>query len=175
MCRAPQAVARYGGRIPTSGGATEDLIMDVQLLRPDRTLLAKMVIGSPEAKKLHTDIYDATGSKVIERVTWQKTKDHPQGSIKRAEREPATPPERTWLVNRYGVVYQNGDQEFPEYKDAPYRSTVTPAKSLIFGPVMERVLPSGVPCREQYFQFRSGEVFIVGNGPSTSKEEAAYD
>src|SRR4029077_914035 len=44
-----------------------------------------------------------------------------------------------------------------------------------FGPVMERVLPSGVPCREQYFQFRSGEVFVVGNGPGTSKEEAAYD
>jgi predicted Ser/Thr protein kinase len=44
-----------------------------------------------------------------------------------------------------------------------------------FGPVTERVLPSGVPCREQLFQFRSGEVFVVGNGPGTSKEEAAYD
>ena len=49
------------------------------------------------------------------------------------------------------------------------------AATPIFGPVMKRVLPSGVPCREQYFQFRSGEVFIVGNGPGTSKEEAAYD
>ncbi len=44
-----------------------------------------------------------------------------------------------------------------------------------FGPVMERVLPSGVPCREQLFQFRSGEIFVLGNGPGTSKEEAAYD
>ncbi len=44
-----------------------------------------------------------------------------------------------------------------------------------FGPVIERVLPSGVPCREQLFQFRSSEIFIVGNGPGTSKEEAAYD
>ncbi len=47
--------------------------------------------------------------------------------------------------------------------------------SLDFGPMIERVLPSGVPCREQLFQFRSGEVFVVGNGPGTSKEEAAYD
>jgi tRNA A-37 threonylcarbamoyl transferase component Bud32 len=44
-----------------------------------------------------------------------------------------------------------------------------------FTPVMEHVLPSGEPCREQYFQFRSGEVFIVGNGPGTSREEAAFD
>jgi hypothetical protein len=44
-----------------------------------------------------------------------------------------------------------------------------------FGPVTERVLPSGVPCRQQYFQFRGGEVFVVGNGPGTSKEESAYD
>src|SRR5258708_1368894 len=132
MCRAPQAVARYGGRIPTSGGTTEDLIMDVQLLRPDRTLLAKMVIGSPEAKTLHTDIYDATGSKVVERVTWQKTKDNPEGVIERVEREPGTPQERTWLVNRYGVIYKNGEQEFPEYKDSPFRPAASPTQSLTF-------------------------------------------
>ena len=47
--------------------------------------------------------------------------------------------------------------------------------SAVFGPVMERVLPSGVPCREQFFQFRSGKVFVAGNGPGTSAEEAAYD
>ena len=44
-----------------------------------------------------------------------------------------------------------------------------------FGPVMERVLPSGVPCRQLFFQFRSGGIFIVGNGPGTEREEAAYD
>ncbi|MGA2615986.1 MAG: protein kinase [Thermoguttaceae bacterium] len=44
-----------------------------------------------------------------------------------------------------------------------------------FGPVIERVLPSGVVCRQQYFQFRSGEVFIVGRGPITTKEEAEED
>ena len=51
----------------------------------------------------------------------------------------------------------------------------SPGTNLTFGPVIERVLPSGVPCREQYFQFHGGEVFVVGNGPGTSKEEAAYD
>jgi hypothetical protein len=44
-----------------------------------------------------------------------------------------------------------------------------------FGPVVERVLPLGVPCREQYFQFRSGQVFVIGNGPGTSATEAAID
>jgi tRNA A-37 threonylcarbamoyl transferase component Bud32 len=53
----------------------------------------------------------------------------------------------------------------------PATSDATPT----FGPVMERVLPSGVPCREQLFQFRNGNVYVVGNGPGTSKEEAAYD
>jgi hypothetical protein len=45
----------------------------------------------------------------------------------------------------------------------------------VFGSVMEGILPSGVPCREQFFQFRSGKIFISGNGPGTSKEEAASD
>jgi|GEM_PF-2176351 len=44
-----------------------------------------------------------------------------------------------------------------------------------FCPVVEWVLPQGVPCREQYFQFRSGKVFVVGNGPGTSEAEAAID
>ena len=59
--------------------------------------------------------------------------------------------------------------------------TAAPAKAVTsvtgptFGPVVERVLPSGVPCREQFFQFHNGEVFLVGNGPGTSKDEADYD
>jgi predicted Ser/Thr protein kinase len=65
------------------------------------------------------------------------------------------------------------------YKMVPsvdtYAAHKPPAAPLVFGPVIERVLPSGVPCREQYFQFRSGTVFVIGNGPGTSKEEAAYD
>ncbi len=50
-------------------------------------------------------------------------------------------------------------------------NTVSP----IFGPEIERVLPSGEPCREPFFQFRSGDAFIVGNGPGTSPDEAAFD
>ena len=44
-----------------------------------------------------------------------------------------------------------------------------------FGPVVERVLPSGAPCKQQYFQFRNGRTFPVGNGPSTTKEEYEKD
>ena len=54
-------------------------------------------------------------------------------------------------------------------------ATAPDAAKPAFGPVRERVLPSGVPCRELFFQFRSGEIFIDGNGPGTSSEEAAYD
>jgi hypothetical protein len=49
------------------------------------------------------------------------------------------------------------------------------ATSSAFGPAIERVLPQGEPCLEVLFQFRSGEVFIVGNGPGTSADEAAFD
>jgi serine/threonine protein kinase len=70
---------------------------------------------------------------------------------------------------RYKLVQHDAAQTAAVVKSAA--AAVTPT----FGPVMERVLPSGVPCREQYFQFRSGAVFVVGNGPGTSKEEAAYD
>jgi hypothetical protein len=49
------------------------------------------------------------------------------------------------------------------------------AQGVKFGPVMERVLPNSAACREQYFQFRTGDVFIVGNGPGTTAEEAKRD
>src|SRR5204863_4113817 len=65
--------------------------------------------------------------------------------------------------------------DFDSGKLASLPELVTVDAKPTFGPVMERVLPSGVPCREQLFQFRSGDVFVVGNGPGTSKEEAAYD
>jgi hypothetical protein len=112
--------AHYGGRVGTSAGTTEDLIMEVQLYRPDRTLLAQTMIGSPEASNWTTNIYDATGGKVVERVHWKKTKDYPAGFIDRVEHDPDSPQERRWLVNRYGVVYQNGSQQFPEYQDTPH-------------------------------------------------------
>jgi hypothetical protein len=122
--------AHYGGRVRTSAGGVEDLIMEVQLFRPDRTLFSRMVIGSPETTIWDTNIYDPTGSNVVERVRWQKTKDNPQGVIQRVEHGPGTPEERTWLVNRYGVVYKNGTQEFPEYTDAPYLPAASPAPNV---------------------------------------------
>jgi serine/threonine-protein kinase len=44
-----------------------------------------------------------------------------------------------------------------------------------FGPVREGMLPYGIPCEQQYFQFANGKVFVVGHGPATSKEEFAAD
>lgn len=45
----------------------------------------------------------------------------------------------------------------------------------VFGPVIERALPSGAPCQQQFFQFRNGEMFVIGNGPATTKEEFERD
>jgi WD40 repeat protein len=45
----------------------------------------------------------------------------------------------------------------------------------VFGPTRERVLPYGVPCMQQHFQFRSGMVFVIGNGPATTDEEFEED
>jgi hypothetical protein len=40
-----------------------------------------------------------------------------------------------------------------------------------FGPVIERVLPSGASCTAQYFQFHKGEILFVGKGPGMTDEE----
>ncbi|MEA3212535.1 MAG: eukaryotic-like serine/threonine-protein kinase [Chthoniobacter sp.] len=82
-------------------------------------------------------------------------------------------PNRYYLGHRRYTFTKTGDFVRSDYVDGP--EVEVPAPNDAFGPVIERVLPSGVPCREQYFQFRSGQIFIVGNGPGTSKEEAAYD
>ena len=39
------------------------------------------------------------------------------------------------------------------------------ASKASFGPVIERVLPSGSSCTAQYFQFHKGEILFVGKGP----------
>lgn len=41
-----------------------------------------------------------------------------------------------------------------------------------FGPVMERVVPFGAPCAAKYFQFRTGNVFEVGEGPGDTSDHA---
>jgi predicted Ser/Thr protein kinase len=133
--------AHYGGRVQMAGSGPEDLVMDVQLLRPDRTLFAKTMIGSPDSDRWDTDIYDASGDKVIERIEWQKNKDNPSGVIERVLLDPETPKQRIWLVNSYGLVYSDGKQVLPEYKAAPYLGdhsgrAATPTQILSFGPVI---------------------------------------
>ena len=39
----------------------------------------------------------------------------------------------------------------------------------------EGVLPYGLPCEQQFFQFSSGKVFVVGHGPATSTDEFDAD
>ena len=46
------------------------------------------------------------------------------------------------------------------------------ATGATFGPVIERVLPSGAACTAQYFQFHNGEILFVGKGPSMTNEES---
>jgi serine/threonine protein kinase/WD40 repeat protein len=73
------------------------------------------------------------------------------------------------------AIEQSGSEpEIPTDDAAVVKPAPADAK-LSFGPVMERVLPGGEPCREVFFQFRRGEIFIVGNGPGTSGDEAAFD
>jgi serine/threonine protein kinase len=73
-------------------------------------------------------------------------------------------PQRVKTYIRYKLV-QSGSK--PPAEVAPSKAT--------FRPVIERVLPSDVDCRHQYFQFRKGEIFVVGNGPSTTAKEFAED
>jgi hypothetical protein len=41
-----------------------------------------------------------------------------------------------------------------------------------FAPAMERVLPFGVPCAMQYFQFHTGNVIAIGDGPGDTLDHA---
>jgi Protein kinase domain len=42
----------------------------------------------------------------------------------------------------------------------------------ILGPVIERVVPFGEPCRAQFFQFRTGSVVQIGDGPGDTSDHA---
>ena len=79
-----------------------------------------------------------------------------------------------WAIGLVGLLPSSA----PELKAAQPPATRPPANTntkAVFLPVVERVLPAGPPCREQLFQFYSGQVFVVGNGPGTSQAEAAID
>src|SRR5207237_5525639 len=41
-----------------------------------------------------------------------------------------------------------------------------------FGPVTERVLPFGLPCAMKYFQFHTGNVIAIGEGPGDTSDHA---
>jgi signal peptidase I len=51
----------------------------------------------------------------------------------------------------------------------------TPKGTAGFGPVMEQVLPFGMPCAQCYLQLSGGRIFEVGHGPDSSAEDMHED
>ena len=41
-----------------------------------------------------------------------------------------------------------------------------------FGPVLERVVPFSAPCAMKYLQFRTGDIFAIGDGPGDTSDHA---
>ena len=80
-----------------------DIIMELRLLRPDRTLYAK-ITGSPENEHWTTNIYDKFGETIVHRVEWQRDANHPAGSITRITNHPETPKQEVWHLNDQGHV-----------------------------------------------------------------------
>jgi hypothetical protein len=61
-------------------------------------------------------------------------------------------------------------------RDAALRTSAGPGAAAqaerSFGPVIERVVPFGVPCAAKYFQFHTGDVFEIGDGPGDTSDHA---
>ena len=61
-------------------------------------------------------------------------------------------------------------------RDAALRTSAGPGAAAqaerSFGPVIERVVPFGVPCQAKYFQFHTGDVFEIGDGPGDTSDHA---
>ncbi len=55
----------------------------------------------------------------------------------------------------------------------PFQVQAGQGTNASLGPVIERVVPFGAPCRQLFFQFRNGLILEIGRGPSTTKEQ--YD
>lgn len=103
------------------------------------------------------------------------------------EHDAWTEPERFWiLVNPDRKTLALDEVVVPEILTAgpipgPTRITGRPGSEgsgaavngkYSFGPVVERVVPFGAPCRAKYFRFRTGEVFEIGDGPGDTSDHA---
>ncbi|MCP5520725.1 MAG: hypothetical protein H7A46_04185 [Verrucomicrobiales bacterium] len=58
----------------------------------------------------------------------------------------------------------------PASTGLPTSQTQNSADKATFGPTLERVIPFGVPCAQKYFQFRTGKVFPIGDGPGDTSD-----
>jgi predicted Ser/Thr protein kinase len=52
------------------------------------------------------------------------------------------------------------------------RADAVTATGYTFGPAIERVVPFGAPCYRKYFQFHTGNVFEIGDGPGDTSDHA---
>jgi len=112
--------ALYGGRVQTSSGELEDLVMELLLFRPDGTLLARMTPGPPDPDKWETTICDATGKETTARVYWSKSGPGRRPNIDKVVLHPNKADQRTWLANPHRVVSTDGTEHRSlEQRDAP--------------------------------------------------------
>lgn len=57
------------------------------------------------------------------------------------------------------------------WQASPSPDAATPSQAA-FGQVKERVVPFGAPCMQKYFQFHTGNVFEIGDGPGDESDHA---
>jgi hypothetical protein len=92
------------------------------------------------------------------------------------------PPATFWFktsAGATGLLQVTGFTENPRAVKLRYKLTqpsvpaaAQGAAAAAFGPVIEQVLPCSAPCRMQYFQFHTGQVIAIGDGPGDTSDHA---
>ncbi len=114
--------ARFLGMGINSESGPQELVLGVDLFRPDGSLLASTPLGTGNPQRWDTRVYDATGTTVIVRLQWKKGSDPTEDFVEQVVHNPGTAEEAMWFANRFGVVYSDArERRYPEYKDAPYK------------------------------------------------------
>lgn len=144
-------------------------------------LTASSVTGASAFDATSADHVWFTSSQLAETLAFH-TNRQPQGSSlywfdPRGE-------SRTWIfrtrMGRAGIleILNPGAEAGPmkiRYKLAvpeEIEEHIPKEQVLEFGPAFERVLPFSDPCRRHYFQFRTGQVITIGDGPGDTSDHA---
>ena len=105
----------------TDEGTKIELISAIDLYRPDRSRLATLALGTSDADRFDTKVFDETGTNVIVRLHWARSELSRKHFIERVFHNPGTSEEQIWSANRFGVVYSaRPEHHLPEFEDAPY-------------------------------------------------------